>query len=136
MFNTGIDGDIIDLENQLIMTSVSNLSQYSCKFTLNNLISGHRYLLDINTTADDIQVKCNGLDLDLTELEYYDTPKFSFIMPAGQTSMDVILIGNVGTNSITIEKILSHGLLLDWFEYDAVFSTMGISIDSTELEPH
>lgn len=133
MFNTGIDGDVIDLENQLIITPASNLSQYSCRFTLNNLISGHRYLLDINTTADDIQVKCNGSDLDLNELEYYDTPKFSFIMPTGQTSIDIILIGNIGTDSITIEKISVMDYYWTDFEYDAVFSTMGINIDATGI---
>jgi len=38
------------------------LSEYSTTLTLNNLISGHRYKFSIDTTADNIELKCNGLD--------------------------------------------------------------------------
>ena len=84
-----------DIDNALIMIPESILSDYSTTLTLNNLIPSHRYTFSIDTTADNIEIKCNGIDLDLTKLDYYDGAVFSFIMPSKQTSIEVILTGNI-----------------------------------------
>jgi len=122
-----------DIDNALIMIPESILSDYSTTLTLNNLIPSHRYTFSIDTTADNIEIKCNGIDLDLTKLDYYDDAVFSFIMPSKQTSIEVILTGNIGTKYILINKISIFDYYWTDFEYDAVFSTMGISVDSTGI---
>ena len=84
-------GDSIDVlsdyvtEINIIPTSVVD---YQSKITINNLISNKRYILSIISDANEILIQNSGINLSLDILDYYNDPKFAFIVPNGQTSID------------------------------------------------
>ena len=130
------EDEVTDLETledcKILPTNPSLVYEY--KFTLTNLEEGKQYILSIDTNADSINVTHNNTTpIDLVELYYYRTPKFKFTAPTGITSLEIILGGNIGTPSITINELFIKDFYYTDAEYDAIYAPIEVQSDSSGL---
>lgn len=110
------------------------INPYSCKFRMSNLTVGKKYKLSLDVNSSNVFIYWNDTnEVILTELDYYDTPTFSFVVPNGCTTVDVMLTGNVGKTQIDVNSISVKDFTYTDSEYDSIFQPIEIKTDASGI---